>query len=137
MSNSSKSTKLINCLIALSTKTPDFPCPLWENGFQIEVIEPRILLDDGSQANPDIQFKKNEDYLLFFECKDGFCEKEQLERYNRMTVGDIKRTKATSLSSDKLDFDLAYFVTKEKEDKLLPSISKDSNNFPIIRLVAI
>ncbi|VVB54965.1 Uncharacterised protein [uncultured archaeon] len=134
MSKSSKSTKLLNCIIALTTKTPDFPSPLYDNGYQIEVIEPRILLSDGSQSNPDIQLKKNDDYLLFFECKDGFCEKDQLDRYKRMTCDDIKRTKTSSLSSSKLYYDLSYFCTKESEDKLIPSIDKDGNIFPIIVL---
>ena len=93
MSSSSNSTLLINCLIGLSTKIGDFPYPLWDNGFQIETIEPRILLSDGSQANPDIQFKKHSDLLLFFECKDGYCEKQQLERYKKSTIDDIKRQK--------------------------------------------
>ena len=132
MSNSSNSTLLINCLIGLSTKSPDFPYPLWENGFQIETIEPRILLSDGSQANPDIQFKRNNDALLFFECKDGFCEKNQLERYKNLTLEDIKRQHATSLTSQELIFDLSYLASKEKEEKILPSVEKDQNPFPIL-----
>ena len=134
MSKLSKSTMLLNCIVALTTKTPDFPSPLYDKGYQIEVIEPRVLLEDGSQANPDVQLKKNDDYLLFFECKDGFCEKEQLKRYKKMTCEDIKRTKITGLSSSNLYFDLAYFCTKSKEDKLVPSIEKDVNNFPILIL---
>jgi hypothetical protein len=99
MNNSSNSTLLVNCAIALSTNTPDFPHPLYKNGFQLETIEPRILLLDKTQANPDLQLKKHEDSLLFFECKDGYCEKDQLERYKKITLDDIKRTKITSLTA--------------------------------------
>jgi len=134
MSSSSNSTQLINCLIALSTKNPDFPYPLWENGFQIETIEPRILLSDTSQANPDIQFKRNNDALLFFECKDGHCEKNQLERYKKLTIEDIKRHHITSLTSPDLFFDLAYFTSKQKEEKIIQSVEKDGNPFPILIL---
>ena len=134
MSSSSNSTLLINCLIGLSTKNPDFPYPLFDNGFLIETIEPRILLSDGSQANPDIQFKKHENLLLFFECKDGYCEKEQLERYKKLTIDDIKRQKITSLTSTDVNFDLAYFASKEKEEKIIPSVEKDGNTFPILIL---
>lgn len=134
MSSSSNSTQLINCLIALSTKNPDFPYPLWENGFQIETIEPRILLSDKSQANPDIQFKQNSDALLFFECKDGHCEKDQLERYKKLTCDDIKRQHSTSLTAQDLSFDLAYFTSKQKEEKIIQSVEKDGNPFPILIL---
>ncbi|MDP3441260.1 MAG: hypothetical protein Q8T08_00225, partial [Ignavibacteria bacterium] len=134
MSSSSNSTLLINCLIGLSTKNPDFPSPLWENGFQIERIEPKILLLDGTQANPDIQFKQNDNSLLFFECKDGHCEKKQLERYKKLTIEDIKRQHVTVLTSSNLSFDLAYFASKEKEEKIIQSIEKDGNPFPILIL---
>ncbi len=134
MSNSSNSTLLINCLIGLSTKSQDFPYPLWEMGFQIETIEPSILLSDGSNANPDIQFKKNHDSLLFFECKDGHCGKDQLERYKKLTIGDIKRHHVTSLNAQNLVFDIAYFATKQKEEKIIPSVEKDGNPFPILIL---
>ena len=131
--SSSSSTQLINCLIALSTKSPDFPFPLWENGFQIETIEPRILLSDRSQANPDIQFKRNTDTLLFFECKDGHCDKDQLERYKKLSLEDIKRQHITSLT-DPTIFDLAYFASKQKEEKIIQSVEKDGNTFPILIL---
>ena len=134
MSNSSKSTLLLNCLIALSTKTPDFPYPLYEQGFQLENIEPKILLADGRQANPDMQFKKNDNHLTFFECKDGYCEKDQLERYKQMTAADITRSHVTCLPSSNLTFDLAYFGTEEKREKLEASIEQDNNTFPIMIL---
>lgn len=134
MNNSSNSTLLINCAIALSTKTPDFPHPLWQKGFQLETIEPRILLSDKSQANPDLQLKKNEDSLLFFECKDGHCEKQQLERYQKITSDDIKRNKITSLTAPFINHDLVYFCTKQKEEKIIKSIEKDNNSFPIVIL---
>lgn len=124
----------MNCLVALGTKTPDFPCPLWENGFQLENIEPRVLLSSGSQAKPDIQFKKHDDYIVFFECKDGHCDKEQLERYKQMTINDVRRSSITSLSAPTLSFDLAYFGTAQNEKKLVTSISKDGNTFPILIL---
>ena len=119
MSSSSNSTQLINCLIALSTKNPDFPYPLWENGFQIETIEPRILLSDTSQANPDIQFKRNNDALLFFECKDGHCEKKQLERYKKLTIEDIKRHHITSLTSPDIFFLIWHISLQNKKKKKL------------------
>lgn len=134
MSASPRSTLLINCLIALGTKTPDFPHPLWDHGFQLETIDPKILLATSKVAKPDVQFKKHDNHLVFFECKDGGCEKDQLERYKSMTVDDIQRGHVTSLSSASLAFDLAYFGTEEKEVKLLRSIEKDLNTFPIIIL---
>lgn len=135
MNKYSNNTRLLNCLIALANKTPDFPNPLYVNGFQLETIEPKILFQDGTQANPDIQFKKNDNQLAFFECKSGSCEKRQLEIYRKMTLEDIKRSKITSLSIAKLNlFDLAYFGIKENEDKLNNSILHDGNPFPIIIL---
>lgn len=134
MNASSKNTKLINCLIALSTKNPDFPYPLFKKGFQLEAIEPRILMANGKSANPDIQFKRNPDLLAFFECKDGYCDKDQLTRYKSLTSNDISRAKVTSLSTNEFSIDLAYFCTKEKEGKLVPSVDYDGNPFPIIIL---
>ena len=134
MSNSSNSTLLLNFLIALSTPTPNFPSPLWKQGFQLEKVEPIITLSDGAQAKPDIQFKKHEDYLLFFECKDGSCEEEQLGRYKRMTSTDITRSHATSLSAQHINFDLAYLCTTTKEAKLVASVTHHANPFPILVL---
>ena len=135
MSSSSNTTRLLNCLIALATKTPDFPHPLYDKGFQLETIEPNILLLDGHSANPDIQFKKNDNQLVFFECKDGACRTDQLERYKKLTLEDIIRGKASSLPGERLNlFDLAYFGTKEKEEKLMHSARQDGNPFPIVLL---
>lgn len=134
MNASSNSTKLLNCLIALSTKNPDFPHPFFDYGFQLEALEPRILLTDGKSVNPDIQFKRNNDLLLLFECKDGHCEKDQLQRYKSLTIDQIKTAKITSIPSDDYQFELSYFCSKEKESKLLSSVEFDDNIFPIITL---
>lgn len=135
MSDLSESTILMNCVIALASKTPDFPYPLWDAGFQIETIEPKILLSDGLEVRPDIQLKKNShNYLLFFECKDGYCERDQLNRYKSLKVEDIIRSHKTELPDSDLKFDLTYFGTEDKKDKLLSSIPQDQNPFPIIIL---
>lgn len=135
VSNLSESTKLLNCIIALSRKSPDFPYPLWNKGFQVETIEPTILLNSGQAVRPDIQLKRNtQNSLLFFECKDGFCEGEQLARYKNLAVADIIRGHSTELPSAALTFNLAYFGTKEKEEKLLGSIEHNQNTFPILIL---
>jgi len=134
MSASSKSTKLVNCLIAFAIKNPDFPHPLYDYGFQLETIEPKCLLQNGREVNPDIQFKKNDDHLLFFECKDGNVEKDQLERYKLLTPEAIRKAKMTSLPVDTFSFDLAYFCTKEKEEKIIRSVEDDDNPFPILIL---
>jgi hypothetical protein len=133
MSTLSKSTQLLNCLIALSTITPDFPHPLFDEGFQIEAIEPLFMLSDGiSIINPDLQLKKNDNYLVFFECKDGYAEDDQRNRYKRITLADIKNANITTLPASRLIYDIAYFGTKDKEEKLIRSIGSDSSLFPLI-----
>jgi len=135
MSSFSNTSRLLNCLVAFATKTPDFPCPLYDKGFQLETIEPVILLPDGHAAKPDIQFRRNENQLLFFECKDGACERDQLERYKQLSIDDLKRGRVTSLPGSSLNlFDLSYFGTKGKEDKLMYSVVNMGNPFPLVIL---
>jgi hypothetical protein len=130
----SRSTELLNCLIAFSSKLNDFPHPLWDLGYQLESIEPRILLEDGKVAKPDIQFRKKDNYLLFFDCKDGYAENNQTERYKNMKLADVKSAKITELEDENLGFDLAYFGTSEKEEKLMTSLGEAKSNFPVIIL---
>ena len=135
VSNLSESTKLMNCIIALSRKSPDFPYPLWTGGFQVETIEPSILLSTGKTVKPDMQLKRNSsNLLLFFECKDGFCEGEQLDRYKNLKVTDVVRGHHTDLPASNLTINLAYFGTKGKEEKLLGSVQHNQNTFPILIL---
>ncbi len=135
VSNLSESTKLMNCIIALSKKSPDFPYPLFTKGFQVEAIEPTILLESGQAVRPDVQLKRNTtNNLLMFECKDGFCEGDQLTRYQNLSVADIIRGHCTDLPSSSLSLNLVYFGTKAKEEKLLGSITHNGNRFPILIL---
>lgn len=134
MNNSSKSTLLLNCLVALCHKNPNFPSTLFENGYQLECLDYPFLLQDGSKVKPDVQLKKNDDYLLFFECKDGSVDADQLERYKKIKKEDLLRSKITSLPASSLQFDLGYFGTEKNKDKLLTSIEKNTNPFPIVVL---
>jgi len=134
MNHLSKSTKLLNCLVALTRITPDFPHPLFDGGFQLEGIEPHFLLSDGSDVNPDIQIKKNDDYLIFFECKNGYAEDAQREKYKKVTLSDIKNAQITTLPASEFHYDIAYFCTSEKEDKLIKSMGEDVKVFPVILL---
>ena len=134
MNASSKSTKLLNCLIALTMKTPDFSHPLFDAGFQLEAIEPHFFLADEADVNPDIQIKKNDDYLVFFECKDGYAEDEQRNKYKRVTLPDIMNAHITTLPASRISYDIAYFGTKDKEEKLVKSLGDDIKLFPVIIL---
>ena len=125
----------MNCLVALSSKSPDFPSPLYDNGFQLETIEPRVLLRNSQEARPDIQFKKNDDQLAFFECKAGACKKQQMETYMKITIDDLRNSKITSLPISEISlFDIVYFGTEQKKEKLTTSIDEYGNPFPIVIL---
>lgn len=134
----SPETRLMNAIIALQTKNHNgFPNPLYDAGFRLEAIEPNMIVHDADkdyQIVPELQLRSDrENHLLFIECKAGFVEKDQLERYKLLDEQAIKDNKLTTLdSSSKIDFDLMYFGTEEKEEKLSKSITLDNNPFPIV-----
>ena len=138
MSSLSKSTIMMNCLVALSTMSINFQHPLYDEGFHLDMIEPRFILLPNSQGSserkvaPDIQINKNNEYLLFFECKDGWATEDQLERYNLFTIDDIKRSRTTDLALDSFTFDLSYMGTGESEEKLIQSLGDSIAKFPTI-----
>lgn len=135
MSESSNSTLLLNCVYALTNKTPwDFPHPLYNAGFYLEYVDIPILLASGKNVKPDAQIKNDSEYLLFVECKDGYCDEEQLDRYSQLSVDDVKRNHITSLQGQNLSFDISYFCTAEKKDKLVESLSRKNCTYPTIIL---
>jgi len=82
MKNCSNSTKLLNCIIALATKNPDFPHPFFDSGYQIETIEPKFLLKDARQVNPDIQLKKIVNTYSFLNVRMDMLKKTNLKDIN-------------------------------------------------------
>ena len=133
MSGLSEHTKLLNKMIALSMRTADFPKTLMDNGYVLECIEPRFLIADGSQIALDLQFMSLvENNILFVECKDGGVEKDQLNRYKKVGIEDLKRQKISAVPTDKLKFDLGYIGSNKSKIKLLDSIQYDANPFPIL-----
>lgn len=116
----------------------DFPTPLYDEGYVLEGIETRFNVSDAQnnyhEVLPELQLKSDrENNLLFVECKAGCVEKSQLKRYNLISEKAIKEGKITSLDSTKdINFDLMYLGTHEKKDKLIKSIKKDNNQFPIV-----
>ena len=134
----SSETKLLNIIIALQTKSSDgFPSPLFDVGYRLEGIETAFTVKAGDleyNVRPDLQLKSDaETMLLFIECKDGNVEKKQLEHYMKISEEDIKNSKITSLDSSKtIGFDLMYFGTGQKKEKLIKSIDGDRNLFPIV-----
>jgi hypothetical protein len=100
----------------------------------LEYVDIPILLSNGKNVKPDAQIKNDSDYLLFFECKDGYCDDEQLDRYAQLSVDDIKRNHITSLQGQNLNFDVSYFCTAEKKDKLLESLRRKNYGYPTIIL---
>ena len=135
----SEGTKLMNLIIALQAKNHgSFPTPLYDEGYVLEGIETKFNITDkegdSREVVPELQLKSDkENNLLFVECKAGSVEKDQLERYKLISQEAIKEGKITSLDSGKdINFDLMYLGPEEKKDKLIQSIEKDENHYPIV-----
>ncbi|ASI13773.1 hypothetical protein Mia14_0456 [Candidatus Mancarchaeum acidiphilum] len=140
MNNLSKSTIIINLIVDLSTKTPKFPHVLYDKGFHLDMLEPRFILPQNKQNSsakevaPDIEINKNNEYLLFFECKYGSASKDQLDRYKLLTKDDIKRSHTIELASNEFDFDISYIGMTDKEQKLNISLEDSIDRFPLLIL---
>lgn len=128
----SQHTKLINALITLGHRTPDFKHPLEDIGYTIDFIGLRIVLQTG-ELRSDISFKSHkENTLVLMEAKSGGIEVKQAERYRTLSPNDISIRGLTSLPADNLKVQVCYVCTSGNHEKLLENEEKYHLGFPIL-----
>lgn len=127
----SKETKFMNILIGLSIKNPNFDPIFYNNGYQLEQIEPNFNNGDGNTINPDLQLKSHNDKnLLFFEIKCGSFEHEQALRYKTLTKEELVTQNVTSLDLTDSNFEFIYLCDSDSSKKLLDGDEK--NNYGVL-----
>ena len=126
-------TKLMNLMIALSQKNPNFPYPLFQVGYALETILPYFSESGGALINPDLQFKSEGDNnLIFIECKSGNLEHQQALNFKKVKKDDIIEKGVTSLDVSSLNFEFIYFCSSNNKDVLIKADNLYNYNFPIL-----
>src|ERR1035438_4032195 len=90
----SNHTLLINAAIGMCKSGSKWIHPLADLGFDVRLIEQTMsLADGGGHVKPDLVATSNRCLnALVFDCKGGKnVEKEQADRYRRLTQQDILR----------------------------------------------
>ena len=129
----SNSTKLMNVFIGLSLPNPHYEPVLYNNGYQLESIEPHFSNNNGELINPDLQYKSHEDNnLVFFECKLGAIEHEQALKYKNLTKEDIVQSNITSLDMSRCQFEIIYCCDEYSKAKLLKGDELNNYGFSIV-----
>lgn len=87
----SEHTRLINRFIGLCKNTVGWPNTLGELGYEVQLIEQEISLQDASRVHPDVIAVSNKKlHALVTDCKSGKnLEKDQLDRYTKLIPKDL------------------------------------------------
>lgn len=89
----SEHTRLINRFIGLCKNTIGWPNTLGELGYDVQLIEQEISLEDASRIHPDVIAVSNTNlHALVTDCKSGKnLEKDQLDRYKKLIPKDLHK----------------------------------------------
>jgi len=129
----SNSTRLMNVFIGLSLPNPHYEPVLYNQGYQLESIEPHFVNTNGDLINPDLQYKSHEDKnLVFIECKLGAIEHEQALKYKNLTKTDIIQSNISSLDMSNSQFEIIYCCDETSKDKLTKGDDLHSYGFSIL-----
>jgi len=127
-------TRLLNLLITLAYKTPDLPFPLFNLGYSLEHIGPRIVFSEAKLTlNPDLAFKSDaRNEVLLVEAKSGGIDNKQAAKYKALAPDDISRRNLTSLPAENLKVEVCYVCLFQNRLEVLANEGKYYWGFPII-----
>lgn len=135
MKSLSNETKIMNLLIGLSIKNPNFTPILYNEGYQLEIIEPYFNNENGEVINPDLQLKSHNDKnLLFFEIKCGSIEDEQATKYKLLTREELINQNITSLDLSSSSFEFIYICENSSLEKIKKSEEINKYGFTILNV---
>lgn len=131
----SEHTLLVNVAICLTRKSDEFPCPLFDIGYQLECIGLKFSNRDGQIINPDLSIRGDPHRSLFLvDCKSGGMKHIQAGRYAKLAAEDIVSANATSMDSANLVLDIAFFGTDRNREKLAEADKRGQYGIPVVIL---
>jgi hypothetical protein len=129
----SEHTRLVNILITLGLRTPDFGHPLEDVGYTLDRIGPTIVLPDSSSVQPDITFKSHErNRLLVTEAKSGVVDNAQAARFKQLTPEILSSQGITTLPASNLSFETCYVCSSTNRAAVFQNEAQNHHGFPIL-----
>ena len=129
----SEHTRLVNILITLGIRTPDFGHPLEDIGYTLDRLGPTAVLPDKSSVQPDVTFKSHEKkHLLMSEAKSGGIDNAQAEGFKKITPEIISSQGLTSLPASGLTSELCYACSSGNKETALRNEKEHHHGFPIL-----
>ena len=134
MNGLSKHTLLMNKMIGLTKSIYDWPAPLKELGYKVELIEPKFLDENREIINPDLLFSSNKLlHALISECKSGKNlndkDKKQIQKYIQIKP-KIITPRVSVYDPARLTIDVCYAINEDNKE-IIDEIEK-YHKFPII-----
>ena len=114
-----KHTRLMNKFIGLCSGTVDWPSPLGDIGYAVQLVEGTIVLDSARRVAPDlIACSQDQIHAIVAECKSGSSlDPVQEEKYREMTAANIANV-VTVDNEDRLTHVVSYVTHADKYDQL-------------------
>jgi hypothetical protein len=129
----SEHTRLINVLITLGVRTPDFGHPLEDIGYTLDRIGPTVVLPDSTKVQPDLAFKSHErNHLLLSEAKSGGIDDGQAGHLKQVTPQMISSQGLTSLPAPNLSFEACYACGGGNKTVVFRNEAEKHYGFPIL-----
>jgi len=117
MNNLSDHTRVVNLLIGLSKEVPGCPSILSDTGYRLDVIEPKFTTSEGDQVNPDLLISSNSSLnVLVTECKGGHISEERIQKYERISAGDLHYEVEEIHDPSQIDHELMFSGTSKTEE---------------------
>ncbi|MBI3859503.1 MAG: hypothetical protein HY296_04600 [Thaumarchaeota archaeon] len=133
MSTLSEHTRLVNILITLGLRTPDFGHPLEDVGYTLDRIGPTVVLPDSTSVQPDLTFKSHErNRLLVAEAKSGGVDNAQAASFKQLTPDILSSQGITTLPATNLSFETCYACSSTNRDVVFQNEAQNHHGFPIL-----
>lgn len=118
--------RLHNSVLGLAHRSPPWPAPLVEAGYEVVRIEQPVSLQYGGKVVVDLMFVARErNALLVVECKEGTVQENQARGYQAMQPLDVVRTASITLADPTAaTLDVAYAVPGDWADNTVAELSR-------------
>ena len=129
---------LICCMMALAEPpgTAGFPNPLYELGYEIDILEwDAVLNSKGESVAPDIILTdRKSNHSMVVECKSSELNENQIERYNNVERTDLVDWGIGSDDPRKLTHDTTLVSSYENSGTFFNTLHQWNCTFPALQV---
>ena len=107
----------MNILIGMSKDFKDYPSCFKDEGYTLEIIEPKFINSEAKTVNPDILLSSNGSLnAIVSEVKKGHISQEEVDKYNAITGENLRNEVEDVFDLERLTSEFIISGTTKTEE---------------------